>query len=167
MFRIICWVDGSCYVKTRQGGWCSIAAAMESGTTEEEIAELIRMASACLSPTRTDIDDLTDGGKLRARASVSRGYADDTTNNRMEIKAIIEAVRMMKKPCAMTIVSDSEYAIGVLGRGHRAKVNQDLIQEWRKVSRGFNIKFEHIEGHSGHPLNELCDQIAFYKNGLS
>lgn len=163
MFRIESFTDGSCWNKTGQGGFCAIVAAMRDDVTEEHVAELVHLASECLSPTRTDINDYDDDEKLRARVSVIRGYAIGTTNNRMEMHAIIAAVEAMTKPCTMKIVSDSEFAIGAF-TDWRVKANRDLVQRYREASRGFKIMFEHVRGHSGHVLNEWCDRIADYKN---
>lgn len=161
-FSVRAWSDGSCWNKTGQGGWCSIIAAMRDDVSEQEIADIVHLASQCLSPTRTDINH-TDESGLRAKVSVLRGYAINTTNNRMEMHAILAAIKAMMKPCTMKIVSDSKFAIGAFTDWH-VRANLDLVDEWRKVSRGFKVIFEHVDGHSGNVLNEWCDRIADYKN---
>ena len=160
-FSIQAWVDGSCWNKTGQGGWCSIVVAMRDGVSEEDIARLIEMTSLCHSDIRTDIQE--KDSTLRVKVSVLRGYAINTTNNRMEMRAILESVKAMSKPCVMKIVSDSKFAIGAFTDWH-VKANMDLVREWREVSRGFKVSFEHVNGHSGRPLNEWADKLADYRN---
>lgn len=161
-FRIESWADGSCWNKTGQGGWCSIVCALRDDATEEHVAEMVHLASKCLSLSRTDLNDYDEQGKLRARVSVLRGFALNTTNDRMEMHAIIAAIEAMSKPCAMRIVSDSEFAIGAF-TGWNVKANRDLVQQYKEASRGFKIMFEHVEGHSSNALNEWCDKLADYK----
>ena len=160
-FSIKAWTDGSAYHVTRQGGFCAIIAAMRDDVTEERVAELVDLASECLDPFHTVINDFQDD-KLRARVSILRGYAINTTVNRMEMNAILASVEAMTKPCTMTIVSDSKFAIGAFTDWH-VKANMDLVKRYREASKGFKIIFQHVHGHSGHPLNEWCDKLADYK----
>ena len=102
------------------------------------------------------------------------GFEPISTNNRMELTAVIAAVKHLNKPCNITIVTDSMYVCnGIacakeramngwrLKSGARAK-NYDLWQELTKVGvEGHHkFRFQHVEAHSGHPENERCDQLA-------
>lgn len=87
-----------------------------------------------------------------------------TTNNRMELRAIIAGLAAITKPAAITIYSDSQYAIGAFS-GNKAKANFDLIGEGivhlaRIRKLGGSVTFQHVNGHAGDPLNERCDKLA-------
>lgn len=92
------------------------------------------------------------------------GGEPQTTNNRMELRAIIEALSAIQRPCAITVRSDSTYALGALD-GKMGRANVDLLVEGmsqmhRITELGGRIAFEHINGHAGLPLNERCDALA-------
>ncbi len=97
------------------------------------------------------------------------GGERETTNNRMELQAIIAGLAAIKKPCAVTVYSDSQYALGAL-TGNKAKANRDLVGEaqlhvQRITALGGQVHFEHVNGHSGLRearalMNERCDQLA-------
>jgi len=92
------------------------------------------------------------------------GAEPQTTNNRMELQAIVRGLAAIRKPCEITVLSDSRYAIGAL-TGNKNKTNLDLIGEAQlHVSRigalGGRVRFSHVNGHAGCPLNERCDQLA-------
>lgn len=98
---------------------------------------------------------------------VSGGEAD-TTNNRMELKAVIEGLRLLKEPCDVRVVSDSSYVVKAINewlagwvKKKFAKVkNVDLWQEYLEVSQSHRVTGEWVKGHAGHPMNEHCDTIA-------
>lgn len=85
------------------------------------------------------------------------GGCHSTTNNRMELTAVIETVCACKRPCAIHIVTDSTY---VMSKKH--KKNRDLWEQLDKAVKdgGHSLSFEHVYGHKGHPLNERCDRLA-------
>ncbi len=93
-----------------------------------------------------------------------------TTNNRMELIAVIVALESLKKPgMNVTVVSDSRYVVDAIEKGWLfgwekkgfAKTkNPDLWKRFLKVFRQHTVKFNWIRGHTGHPLNELCDRLA-------
>lgn len=102
------------------------------------------------------------------------GYEDRTTNNRMELKAVIEAVRILKKPCVVTVQTDSQYICNGIANakereenGWRTKTgarcaNFEMWQELAALKRAGKHKFQYlyVKGHSGHPDNEECDRLA-------
>ncbi len=96
------------------------------------------------------------------------GAEPDTTNNRMELKAVIEGLKMLKEPCRVDIVSDSSYVIkainewldGWIKKGFKKVKNPDLWQEYLKVSQEHDINGVWVRGHNGHPQNERCDELA-------
>lgn len=111
---------------------------------------------------------------------IIRGGEAHTTNNRMELKGVIEGLRALKEPCDVTIISDSSYVIrginewleGWVKRRFAKVKNPDLWQEYITVSAPHHINGVWVRGHNGHPENEQCDQIAReeaekYKTALS
>jgi ribonuclease HI len=108
-----------------------------------------------------------------ARAKELGGYDAHTTNNRMELTAAIEAIKILKAPTKVTVNTDSRYVIngitkwvlgwsknGWLTKEKKDVLNKDLWQELQKVSEKHTITWEHVRGHSGIALNERVDVIA-------
>jgi ribonuclease HI len=100
---------------------------------------------------------------------LSGGYRK-TTNNRMELMAVIKGLEAIKSlNQTVTIYSDSKYVIdsiekkwvyGWLKKGFKDKKNKDLWLRYLDVSKLHNIKFVWVRGHAGHPENERCDVLA-------
>lgn len=86
----------------------------------------------------------------------------DTTNNRMEIQAVIEACKWAKKynVTKLEIVSDSMYVIGTMTMEWKRKKNNDLWEIMDNVTKDLSITWTHVKGHSGDKYNELCDALA-------
>jgi len=158
MFTVAMWADGSCNNPTRQGGWCAIVSARNDGVTETDIAELVHIAHLSLSDTRTDIEDFDGDNKLRAKVSILRGREENTTDQRMELIAILKGLEAFTKPCHVRIVTDSAYAIGCLGGSYKVEANLDLINEWKVRTRGFIVDLIHVS--SNNPLIEWCNRLA-------
>lgn len=105
---------------------------------------------------------------------VISGGAPETTNNRMELTAIIEALRALKEQCRVTLTSDSKYALDALQNGWavswRAKgwrksdksqaLNPDLWEELLSLVEKHEIEYVWVKGHAGHEYNERCDERA-------
>lgn len=100
---------------------------------------------------------------------LSKGYKY-TTNNRMELLAVIVALEALKIPNSdVLIVSDSKYVVdavekgwvfGWAKKGFAKKKNPDLWRRFLNVYKHHSVKFKWIKGHAGHPLNERCDKLA-------
>lgn len=96
------------------------------------------------------------------------GGENNTTNNRMELKAVIEALRVLKEPCDIEILSDSQYVCDGINKwlcNWQAKdfkkvKNVDLWEEYLSCSKEHKINTKWIRGHNGHMENEQCDKIA-------
>ncbi len=96
------------------------------------------------------------------------GYELQTTNNRMELKGVIEGLKALKEPCEVEIVSDSSYVVRAINEwleGWRKKdfkkvKNPDLWREYLKAAAPHKIKARWVRGHDGHSENERCDKIA-------
>ena len=104
---------------------------------------------------------------------ISGGEAQ-TTNNRMELTAVIEALKLLKEPCEVTLWTDSKYVADGLGKGWAAgwkkngwrkadkkpALNPDLWDELLNLNDKHTIKIQWIKGHASHPENEKCDRMA-------
>lgn len=99
------------------------------------------------------------------------GGSPNTTNNRMELLAVIEALSMLKEPCNVILTTDSQYVVNTIEKGwlkswalkdwKKGKVkNIDLWKRLLPLLDTHNIKFIWVRGHNGHPENERCDQLA-------
>jgi len=102
------------------------------------------------------------------------GGAPDTTNNRMELTAAIEALSALNKPCEVTMVSDSKYLCDGMSKGWAASwkkrgwkksdnspaLNPDLWDKMLELCSIHSVTFEWVKGHAGHPYNERCDEMA-------
>ncbi len=104
------------------------------------------------------------------------GAVRETTNNRMELTAVIRGLEALKRPAAVELVTDSTYVgKGVTEwlpkwkqngwrrreKGRWAEVkNEDLWRRLDQLLRRHRVQFTHVRGHAGHPENERCDALA-------
>lgn len=102
------------------------------------------------------------------KEKIIAGGEEISTNNRMELKAVIESLKHLKEPCHIELYSDSKYVCDgisswlenwVKKNFHMVK-NRDLWQEYLQVCKPHQVKTFWIKGHNGHTENERCDQIA-------
>ena len=91
---------------------------------------------------------------------IGSGAHTDTTNNRMELTAIIKAIEFTKYK-NINIYSDSKLCINCAEKKWKKKANLDLWQEFETKSSTKNIIFHWVKGHSGNIYNELVDKLAF------
>ena len=93
-------------------------------------------------------------------AKFSKTYKN-TTNNRMELMAVIIALQSIKDENEITIYSDSMYVIGTATQGWKRKKNLDLWEKYDAVIDTFKtVTFKHVKGHSTNMFNNLCDEMA-------
>ena len=103
----------------------------------------------------------------------SAGGVPATTNNRMELTAVIRGLLHLEHPCQVTVVSDSEYVIKGLTewmpgwkrrdwKNSRKKpvLNADLWRILDRLASYHEVRFEWTKGHAGHPENERCDELV-------
>ena len=95
------------------------------------------------------------------------GGVDRTTNNRMELTAVIKGLQALTRRCQVTVVTDSQYVTTILNActersqsNGRAKANLDLVRQLRQLSQQQDIAVQLVRGHSGHAMNERCDWLA-------
>ncbi len=112
---------------------------------------------------------LRSGGKEKELS----GSEEMTTNNRMEMLAVISALEALKKRCNVRIMTDSTYVVKGMTewidswikknwRNSQKKevLNRDLWERLLQASEPHTIEWTWIKGHNGHPENERCDQLA-------
>ena len=135
------FTDGACRGNPGPGGWAYILRHLKSGKEKE-----------------------------------CSGGAPETTNNRMELQAVIEGLKALTRSCRVELFTDSEYVRqGLLSwmqkwkangwrrkEGDRFKPvkNVELWQELDEVLARHEVKFTRVAGHSGHPENDRCDELA-------
>ena len=101
------------------------------------------------------------------------GAEPATTNNRMELTAVIRALAALKHPCAVTLHTDSRYVIdgftkwlpgwqrnGWVNAKKDPVANEDIWRQLLVVAKPHHISWQWIKGHAGHPENERVDQLA-------
>ncbi len=139
--RVELFTDGACSGNPGPGGWAFI-----------------------LRDVRTKRELTGSGGEA------------ETTNNQMEMRAVIEGLKALKRRCRVELYSDSNYVLQGLKswmagwkrngwmrneRGRKKPVkNVELWQELDRLLQKHEVHFHHVRGHSGHPENERCDQMA-------
>lgn len=102
------------------------------------------------------------------------GGAMESTNNRMEMTAVIEGLRQLKEPCAVTLITDSEYVKNAFTKGwlvnwqkrgwktadKKPVKNQDLWQVMLELAKPHTITWKWVRGHDVDELNNRCDELA-------
>ena len=97
-----------------------------------------------------------------------------TTNNRMELSAVIAGLSALKEPCKVKIITDSQYVYNGITKGWavswrkkgwkksdgKPALNPDLWEELLDLLTKHEVSFEWVKGHAGHPENERCDRLA-------
>lgn len=95
-----------------------------------------------------------------------------TTNNRMELLAVIVGLEMLKVvPSDVTVFSDSKYVVDAINKGwlqgwekkaYNKVKNPDLWIRFNRIFKKHRVRFVWVKGHNNHPLNERCDKLAVY-----
>ncbi|MCW3074767.1 MAG: ribonuclease [Flaviaesturariibacter sp.] len=104
------------------------------------------------------------------RKELSQGYRR-TTNNRMELLAVIAGLESMKRTdLPITVYSDSQYVVKAVKEGWlknwiatdfaKGKKNKDLWKRYHTLAKGFDINFVWVKGHASNPHNNRCDELA-------
>ena len=102
------------------------------------------------------------------------GGEKETTNNRMELTAVIEALGALKEKCEVTLITDSTYVANGLQKGwaeswkkngwrkadRKPALNADLWDRLLTLYRYHDVTIEWVKGHNAHPENERCDKMA-------
>lgn len=102
------------------------------------------------------------------------GYEKETTNNRMELTAVIMALKALKEPCNVKLTTDSKYVCDAVNKGwvyswksrgwkkvdKKPALNVDLWEQLLELLSIHNVEFNWVKGHNGHKYNERCDELA-------
>ena len=102
------------------------------------------------------------------------GGEKDTTNNRMELTAVIMGLKALKEPCKVTLTTDSKYVSDGISKGwaqswknngwrkadKKPALNPDLWDELLNLLNLHEVEINWVKGHAGHPENERCDKLA-------
>ena len=143
---------------------------MQNQTEEQKYIEIFTDGSCLGNPGAGGIGILLRYKQHEKR--ISKGYFK-TTNNRMELRAVIEALNHLKAPCRVGLFSDSQYMKkGITqcifnwkknnwkaGTGKAVK-NKDLWLALDQATRSHQIEWHWVKGHAGHDENEICDLLA-------
>ena len=114
-----------------------------------------------------------DKDGVKHEKELSEGYKD-VTNNQMELLAVIVGLESLKKPCDVTLFSDSKYVVDAFNNnwidnwikkgwktaGKTPVKNVELWQRLLKAKEPHDVEFVWVKGHAGHPYNERCDEMA-------
>lgn len=115
------------------------------------------------------------GAILRAGSNIKElsGAELETTNNRMELTAAITALEALTRPCSVVLTTDSQYLVkgmkewlggwirkGWVNSRKDPVLNRDLWERLHVLSQHHSIDWQWVKGHSGHPENERCDELA-------
>ena len=102
------------------------------------------------------------------------GGEASTTNNRMEMTAVIRGLAALKEPCEVTLTTDSQYVVNSITKGwvygwkkrgwfksdKTPALNVDLWEQMLPLLEKHKVTFVRVRGHAGHPENERCDRLA-------
>lgn len=102
------------------------------------------------------------------------GGEANTTNNRMELSAVIAGLSALKEPCEVTLTTDSKYVCDSINKGwvygwqkrgwiksdKKPALNVDLWEQLLPLLKKHKVTFVWVKGHAGHPENERCDRLA-------
>lgn len=102
------------------------------------------------------------------------GGESQTTNNRMELTAVIQGLKCLKEPCRVMLCSDSKYVCDAISKGwakgwqkngwrksdKKPALNTDLWEELLSLLEIHQVNIHWVKGHAGHPENERCDALA-------
>jgi ribonuclease HI len=116
------------------------------------------------------------GAILRAMGKEKEisGFEPETTNNRMELRGVIEGLKALKYPCDVIVTTDSKYVCDGINKGWakswkanswkksdgKPALNIDLWDELLSLISVHNVSFKWVKGHNSHPENERCDRLA-------
>lgn len=102
------------------------------------------------------------------------GGSENTTNNIMELSAVIEALKLLKRPCKVTVFSDSAYVVNAFNQkwiygwikknwrtaGGDPVKNKELWQELYSLTKVHDVTFNKVKGHADNEFNNRCDEMA-------
>jgi len=96
------------------------------------------------------------------------GAVANSTNNQMELLAVIKGLEALKEPCNVEVVTDSSYVANAINgwlsnwikKDFKGVKNPDLWKRFSQLAQIHTVKAKWVRGHNGHPQNERCDELA-------
>ena len=112
--------------------------------------------------------------RYQGREKELSGGESQTTNNRMELSAVINGLEALKEPCEVKVTTDSRYVVDGITKGwarawradgwrkkdKKPALNPDLWERLLELTEKHSVSFNWIKGHAGHAENERCDALA-------
>lgn len=112
--------------------------------------------------------------KYNGREKELSGGEKETTNNRMELTGVIQALKALKEPCIVTVTTDSKYVCDAINlewvykwrsngwrkADKKPALNVDLWEQLLDLLQTHTVTFQWVKGHNDHPENERCDKLA-------
>ncbi|AQW85256.1 ribonuclease HI [Campylobacter pinnipediorum subsp. pinnipediorum] len=131
------------------------------------------MKTICLFSDGSCLNNPGPGGwayilEYKENIKKQSGGENNTTNNQMELRAVIEGIKALKEPCNIKLYTDSSYVAnsinswleGWIKKDFKKVKNIELWKEYINVSQQHNINAIWVKAHNGHPQNEECDKMA-------
>lgn len=131
------------------------------------------MKTVCLFSDGSCLNNPGAGGwayilEYNGKSKQASGAEAMTTNNQMELTAVIMGLKALKEPCEVLLYTDSSYVAnsinlwldGWVKKGFKNVKNVPLWQEYLEISKPHDVKAIWVKAHNGHPQNELCDKMA-------
>jgi len=100
-----------------------------------------------------------EAGEL-VKETVASGGAERTTNNQMELSAVVEGLKLLTSPAKLSVYSDSRYVIDIARGAKKPKKNRGLWRAYFELAGRHMIDWNYVAGHAGDALNERCDRLA-------
>lgn len=130
-----------------------------------KLVKLFSDGSCLNNPGRGGWAFILEYGEYKLKKSGGESF---TTNNKMELTAVIMGLKALKFPCEVELYSDSSYVVnGINGwifswikNNFKDVKNPELWREYLQVSAPHKIRAFWVKGHDGHPQNEECDELA-------
>ena len=145
--------DSQAPAKPKEKGAATAAPSVQA----QWIAYTDGACSGNPGPAGSGMVVIAPGGKVHEGFE----YLGSATNNVAELTAILRGVESIPRDAvSAAVMTDSKYAIGVLTKGWKAKVNQELILRTRQALAGRTIRVVYVPGHAGIPMNERADELA-------
>lgn len=95
-----------------------------------------------------------------SKAQPISGRVEKATNNMMEIVAVTEGLRRLKRPCRVTVFTDSQYVVKCGSGEYRISANEDLWRELFEIAQRHEVTFVWVKAHNGDEWNEAAHQLA-------
>lgn len=102
----------------------------------------------------------SDGSGTTLKERVITGGERQTTNNRMEIMAVIAGLSALTRPTRVEVVSDSQYVIHTITKNWKRNKNKELWDQLDALCARHQVSWSYVRGHAGHEYNERCDRLA-------